>query len=69
MFPHLNETGGYTAPYRPESRSSCFSPMPTRDHQQDEDDENASIITQVHISPDWMVFTRSLNNGIPKSEN
>lgn len=48
VFPHLNATGGYIAPYRPDSRaSSCFSPMPTRDHQQEVQEETAAIITQV----------------------
>lgn len=49
-FPHLNESGGYIAPYRPESAgSSCFSPMPTRDHQQDVMEETANIVNQVSI--------------------
>lgn len=47
-FPKLNESGGYIAPYRPES--SCFSPMPTRDYQQEAADETASIISQVSSS-------------------
>jgi hypothetical protein len=46
-FPHLNASGGYVAPYRPPSRSSnCFSPMPSRDYQQDIDDEQSAIINQ-----------------------
>lgn len=52
VFPHLNDTGGYIAPvsHRPDSRaSSCFSPMPTRDHQQEVRDETAAIISQVSI--------------------
>lgn len=47
-FPNLNESGGYDAPYRPGSSSSgCFSPMPTRDHQQDVMEETTAINTQV----------------------
>lgn len=47
IFPHLNDTGGYIAPVRPDSRSSRFSPMPTRDHQQDVQEEATAITTQV----------------------
>lgn len=47
IFPHLNDTDGYIAPVRPDSRSSRFSPMPTRDHQQDVQEEAAAITTQV----------------------
>lgn len=47
-FPQLNESGGYNAPYRPgSSASSCFSPMPTRDHQQEADEEASAIVNQV----------------------
>lgn len=52
-FPQLNASGGYEATYRPDSAngggsmSSCFSPMPTRDHQQELEEETASIINQV----------------------
>lgn len=47
-FPNLNESGGYDAPCRPGSSSSgCFSPMPTRDHQQDIAEEQAAINNQV----------------------
>lgn len=50
-FPQLNESGGYNAPYRPgSSASSCFSPMPTRDHQQEADEEAAAIVNQVSHS-------------------
>lgn len=53
-FPLLNASGGYVAPYRPDSAggnsSSCFSPMPTRDHQQEVAEETASIINQVSDS-------------------
>ncbi|KAG4077421.1 hypothetical protein HA402_002848 [Bradysia odoriphaga] len=38
-FPKLNESGGYVTP-------SCFSPMPTRDYQQEAAEETASIISQ-----------------------
>lgn len=47
VFPHLNDTGAYIAPVRPDSRSSRFSPMPTRDHQQDVQEETATITIQV----------------------
>lgn len=50
-FPHLNETGGYVAPIRPPSQaSSCFSPMPTRDHQTEIAEETAAIVNQVFLS-------------------
>lgn len=38
---------------RPNSRISNFSPMPTRDHQQDGRDEQAAIITQVKAKQLW----------------
>ncbi|KAJ6640625.1 PDZ and LIM domain protein 1 [Pseudolycoriella hygida] len=38
-FPNLNESGGYITP-------SFFSPMPTRDYQQEAAEEAASIISQ-----------------------
>lgn len=41
-FPKLNESGGYITP--------CFSPMPTRDYQQEAAEETASIISQVPLS-------------------
>lgn len=47
VFPHLNDSGGYILPPRPESRSSRFSPMPTRDYQQDALEEAAGIAIQV----------------------
>lgn len=43
-FPKLNESGGYVTP-------TCFSPMPTRDYQQEAADETSSIISQVGINP------------------
>lgn len=47
VFPNLNESGGYVAPYRPDSAASQrFSPMPTRDHQQDVKEEQAAIVNQ-----------------------
>ncbi|CAD7002759.1 unnamed protein product [Ceratitis capitata] len=46
VFPKLNASGGYVAP--PAQRESgCFSPMPTRDHQQDVAEEQAAIVNQV----------------------
>lgn len=47
VFPHLTNSGGYITPVRPDSRSSRFSPMPTRDHQQDVAEETAAITSQV----------------------
>ncbi|XP_017074111.1 PDZ and LIM domain protein 3 isoform X8 [Drosophila eugracilis] len=41
VFPQLNSSGGYEVP------SSVFSPKPTRDHQQDVDEEQAAIVNQV----------------------
>lgn len=41
-FPSLNGSGGYIP--RPES---CFSPMPTRDHLQEVEEETAAIVNQV----------------------
>lgn len=49
-FPQLNASGGYEA-NGGGSVSSCFSPMPTRDHQQDVEEETASIINQVGYDP------------------
>lgn len=50
-FPHLNESGAFISSQRTDSRcSSCFSPMPTRDHQQDGAEETSAIITQVSIA-------------------
>lgn len=49
VFPYLNDTGGYNIPaVRSESRSSGFSPMPTRDHQQEGQEETAAIAIQVN---------------------
>lgn len=42
QFPSLNGSGGYIP--RPES---CFSPMPTRDHLQEVEEETAAIVNQV----------------------
>uniref|UniRef100_A0A1A9X360 PDZ domain-containing protein n=1 Tax=Glossina brevipalpis TaxID=37001 RepID=A0A1A9X360_9MUSC len=42
VFPKLNTSGGYVAP--PEGGS--FSPMPTRDHQQEVAEEQATIVNQ-----------------------
>lgn len=48
VFPKLNESGGYVPPARPDSSaSSRFSPMPTRDHQQEVQEETAAIVKQV----------------------
>ncbi|KAH8319444.1 hypothetical protein KR067_008998 [Drosophila pandora] len=41
VFPQLNASGGYEIP------SSVFSPKPTRDHQQDVEEEQAAIVNQV----------------------
>ncbi|XP_039150338.1 PDZ and LIM domain protein 3 isoform X6 [Drosophila simulans] len=41
VFPQLNSSGGYEVP------STVFSPKPTRDHQQDVDEEQAAIVNQV----------------------
>ncbi|XP_016965880.1 PDZ and LIM domain protein 3 isoform X7 [Drosophila biarmipes] len=41
VFPQLNSSGGYEVP------SAVFSPKPTRDHQQDVDEEQAAIVNQV----------------------
>ncbi|CAD7083198.1 unnamed protein product [Hermetia illucens] len=47
VFPKLNESGGYVPPARPDSSaSSRFSPMPTRDHQQEVQEETAAIVKQ-----------------------
>lgn len=53
LFPHLNNSGGYIPPPRPESRTSRFSPMPTRDYQQDELEEAAAIDIQVSVN--WSI--------------
>ena len=46
VFPNINESGGYNVPPRPPS-STCFSPMPTRDYLQDQEDEASAILNQV----------------------
>lgn len=52
LFPHLNDSGAYIP--RPESHNSRFSPMPTRDYQQDELEEAAAIEIQVSVLIDQL---------------
>uniref|UniRef100_A0A1B0B463 PDZ domain-containing protein n=1 Tax=Glossina palpalis gambiensis TaxID=67801 RepID=A0A1B0B463_9MUSC len=42
VFPKLNPTGGYVPP----AEGGSFSPMPTRDHQQEVAEEQATIVNQ-----------------------
>lgn len=64
VFPTLNATGGYAPPYRPDSRaSSCFSPMPTRDHQQDVHEEQIAIINQVSLQIRYSTQIPVFDNG------
>lgn len=57
QFPSLNGSGGYIP--RPES---CFSPMPTRDHLQEVEEETAAIVNQVSQFSNRFIFLDTITH-------
>lgn len=50
VFPNVNSSGGYVAPFRPVSRNSNnFSPRPSRDYFNEIEDEQSAILNQVSL--------------------
>ncbi|KAI8126225.1 PDZ and LIM domain protein 1 [Lucilia cuprina] len=58
VFPKLNASGGYVPP--PEN--STFTPMPTRDHQQDVAEEQAAIVNQEFLNHIFIKHTKHKQN-------
>uniref|UniRef100_W8BCA8 PDZ and LIM domain protein Zasp n=1 Tax=Ceratitis capitata TaxID=7213 RepID=W8BCA8_CERCA len=68
VFPKLNASGGYVAP--PAQRESgCFSPMPTRDHQQDVAEEQAAIVNQPYRTTPLVLPGAKVKKDAPTTES
>ncbi|XP_055841379.1 uncharacterized protein LOC129908706 isoform X2 [Episyrphus balteatus] len=70
VFPNLNESGGYVPPYRPDSSASQrFSPMPTRDHQQDVKEEQAAIVNQPYRTTPLVLPGAKVKKDAPTTDS
>ncbi|XP_036341728.1 uncharacterized protein LOC118751072 isoform X1 [Rhagoletis pomonella] len=65
VFPKLNASGGYVAP----RESGCFSPMPTRDHQQDVAEEQAAIVNQPYRTTPLVLPGAKVKKDAPTTES
>ncbi|XP_017479232.1 PREDICTED: PDZ and LIM domain protein 3 isoform X4 [Rhagoletis zephyria] len=65
VFPKLNASGGYVAP----RDSGCFSPMPTRDHQQDVAEEQAAIVNQPYRTTPLVLPGAKVKKDAPTTES
>ncbi|XP_017096059.2 PDZ and LIM domain protein 3 isoform X4 [Drosophila bipectinata] len=63
VFPQLNASGGYEIP------SSVFSPKPTRDHQQDVDEEQAAIVNQPYRTTPLVLPGAKVKKDAPTTES
>ncbi|XP_055909057.1 uncharacterized protein LOC129943979 isoform X7 [Eupeodes corollae] len=70
VFPNLNESGGYVPPYRPDSSASQrFSPMPTRDHQQEVQEEQAAIVNQPYRTTPLVLPGAKVKKDAPTTDS
>ncbi|XP_054735666.1 uncharacterized protein LOC129242831 isoform X2 [Anastrepha obliqua] len=65
VFPKLNASGGYVPP----RESGCFSPMPTRDHQQDVTEEQAAIVNQPYRTTPLVLPGAKVKKDAPTTES
>ncbi|KAM7359096.1 PDZ_signaling and DUF4749 domain-containing protein Zasp66 isoform 7-T7 [Cochliomyia hominivorax] len=65
VFPKLNASGGYVPP--PEN--STFTPMPTRDHQQDVAEEQAAIVNQPYRTTPLVLPGAKVKKDAPTTES
>ncbi|KPU78158.1 uncharacterized protein Dana_GF24342, isoform D [Drosophila ananassae] len=63
VFPQLNASGGYEIP------SSVFSPKPTRDHQQDVEEEQAAIVNQPYRTTPLVLPGAKVKKDAPTTES
>ncbi|XP_039229386.1 uncharacterized protein LOC6532681 isoform X2 [Drosophila yakuba] len=63
VFPQLNSSGGYEVP------SAVFSPKPTRDHQQDVDEEQAAIVNQPYRTTPLVLPGAKVKKDAPTTES
>ncbi|XP_075160009.1 PDZ_signaling and DUF4749 domain-containing protein Zasp66 isoform X2 [Haematobia irritans] len=63
VFPNLNQSGGYVTP------SSTFQPMPTRDHQQDVAEEQATIVNQPYRTTPLVLPGAKVKKDAPTTES
>ncbi|XP_033157300.1 PDZ and LIM domain protein 7 isoform X11 [Drosophila simulans] len=63
VFPQLNSSGGYEVP------STVFSPKPTRDHQQDVDEEQAAIVNQPYRTTPLVLPGAKVKKDAPTTES
>uniref|UniRef100_A0A1I8NBX0 Uncharacterized protein n=1 Tax=Musca domestica TaxID=7370 RepID=A0A1I8NBX0_MUSDO len=63
VFPKLNPSGGYVPP------SSTFTPMPTRDHQQDVAEEQATIVNQPYRTTPLVLPGAKVKKDAPTTES
>ncbi|XP_016934266.2 uncharacterized protein Zasp66 isoform X4 [Drosophila suzukii] len=63
VFPQLNSSGGYEVP------SSVFSPKPTRDHQQDVDEEQAAIVNQPYRTTPLVLPGAKVKKDAPTTDS
>uniref|UniRef100_A0A0A1XRR8 PDZ and LIM domain protein 3 n=1 Tax=Zeugodacus cucurbitae TaxID=28588 RepID=A0A0A1XRR8_ZEUCU len=68
VFPKLNASGGYVAPL-PQQQGGCFSPMPTRDHQQDVAEEQAAIVNQPYRTTPLVLPGAKVKKDAPTTES
>ncbi|XP_065359144.1 uncharacterized protein Zasp66 isoform X2 [Calliphora vicina] len=65
VFPKLNASGGYVPP--PEN--STFTPMPTRDHQQDVAEEQAAIVNQPYRTTPLVLPGAKVKKDAPSTDS
>ncbi|XP_037723184.1 PDZ and LIM domain protein 2 isoform X5 [Drosophila subpulchrella] len=63
VFPQLNSSGGYEVP------SAVFSPKPTRDHQQDVDEEQAAIVNQPYRTTPLVLPGAKVKKDAPTTDS
>ncbi|XP_030386265.1 PDZ and LIM domain protein 2 isoform X2 [Scaptodrosophila lebanonensis] len=66
VFPQLNASGGYVAP---PAGSDIFSPKPTRDHQQDVEEEQAAIVNQPYRTTPLVLPGAKVKKDAPTTES
>ncbi|KAL9906318.1 uncharacterized protein LOC119638013 isoform X4 [Glossina fuscipes] len=65
VFPKLNPTGGYVPP----AEGGSFSPMPTRDHQQEVAEEQATIVNQPYRTTPLVLPGAKVKKDAPTTES
>ncbi|XP_034658491.1 uncharacterized protein LOC117895156 isoform X7 [Drosophila subobscura] len=63
VFPQLNASGGYVTP------SEVFSPKPTRDHQQDVEEEQAAIVNQPYRTTPLVLPGAKVKKDAPSTDS